>query len=86
MSIADDLRYRADQARQDADRWRGEIADCERKITDLRRKIEVATLEAIESAVIANIVEQSGLTVEMRDGAPYVHVDKVLVEPPEEQP
>lgn len=72
MSIVDDLRGKADFAREEADRYRGLVTDHEATIKNFRERIDAAELEAVGATVAANILEGIDLTVDRENGLPRV--------------
>jgi hypothetical protein len=72
VSIIDDLRGKAEYAREEADRYREKIASNDALNAIYRKKIDDAELEAVGATVAANILEGIDLTVDRVDGVPRV--------------
>ena len=72
MSIIDDLRGKAENARRDIDRYREIIASNDSLNAAYRERIDAAELEAVGATVAANILEGIDLTVDREDGKPRV--------------
>jgi hypothetical protein len=72
VSIVDDLRNKAENARRDVDRYRDIIASNDQQNAAYRERIEAAELEAVGATVAANILEGIDLTVDREDGMPRV--------------
>lgn len=69
------------EVRRGIERQTGDIEGFEAKIVAARQKRQDLTLVAIEMAAARQLIESAGLKVEMRDGMPYVEIEKVLTAP-----
>jgi nitrogen-specific signal transduction histidine kinase len=74
MNIVDDLRAKAEFARDEADRLRNLVTDHEASIKRYRERIDAAELEAVGAMVAANILEGVRLKVDRVDGVPHVSI------------
>jgi len=72
MSIIDDLRAKAENARHDVDHYREMIASNDRDNAAYRERIENAELEAVGAEVAANILSGIDLQVDREKGVPRV--------------
>ena len=72
VSIVDDLRAKAEYARDEANRFRALIADHEARIAEFRVRIDAVELEAVGAEMAANILSGIDLQVDREKGLPRV--------------